>query len=299
MPLTPEQILRFLKSAHPQDALPEQVLQALGPVFEVREIAADAPFLVLGEVLAGLFIVHESAVEITGENNVVASRLSQRNQVCEPGLLRDGQAMSAARAKVPATLLVLPAGRFHALMAEHETVARFYNRSRGPRPRRSDLATSRVETLIAVKPITCKPDTSAQDAARKLHEKRVSSLCVTAPKKELVGIVSQSDLTCFQAVCSAELVCEISAAATPAEIVAVTACIPQLLVQRVARCNRHEIATRLITDITDITDIADTATRQLLALAELKFGPPSVPYLWLACGSQGRQEQTGVSDQDN
>jgi CBS domain-containing protein len=24
-----------------------------------------------------------------------------------------------------------------------------------------------------------------------------------------------------------------------------------------------------------------------------------VPYLWLACGSQGRQEQTGVSDQDN
>jgi CBS domain-containing protein len=26
---------------------------------------------------------------------------------------------------------------------------------------------------------------------------------------------------------------------------------------------------------------------------------PPVPYLWLACGSQGRQEQTGVSDQDN
>ncbi|MEL7346752.1 MAG: putative nucleotidyltransferase substrate binding domain-containing protein, partial [Pseudomonadota bacterium] len=28
-------------------------------------------------------------------------------------------------------------------------------------------------------------------------------------------------------------------------------------------------------------------------------GPAPVPYLWLACGSQGRQEQTGVSDQDN
>jgi CBS domain-containing protein len=34
-------------------------------------------------------------------------------------------------------------------------------------------------------------------------------------------------------------------------------------------------------------------------LAEAKLGPPPVPYLWLACGSQGRQEQTGVSDQDN
>ncbi len=34
-------------------------------------------------------------------------------------------------------------------------------------------------------------------------------------------------------------------------------------------------------------------------MAEEKFGPAPVPYLWLACGSQGRQEQTGVSDQDN
>jgi len=33
--------------------------------------------------------------------------------------------------------------------------------------------------------------------------------------------------------------------------------------------------------------------------AEESLGPPPVPYLWLACGSQGRREQTGVSDQDN
>ena len=46
------------------------------------------------------------------------------------------------------------------------------------------------------------------------------------------------------------------------------------------------------------SEIADTATRRLLALAERDLGAPPVPYLWLACGSQGRQEQTGVSDQD-
>jgi CBS domain-containing protein len=34
-------------------------------------------------------------------------------------------------------------------------------------------------------------------------------------------------------------------------------------------------------------------------MAEAELGPAPVPYLWLACGSQGRQEQTGVSDQDN
>jgi CBS domain-containing protein len=66
-----------------------------------------------------------------------------------------------------------------------------------------------------------------------------------------------------------------------------------LLVQLVAAQNPHQVVTRLITDIGDAT------TRRLLALAEAKLGPPPVPYLWLACGSQGRQEQTGVSDQDN
>ncbi|CAN0190592.1 unnamed protein product, partial [Chrysoparadoxa australica] len=65
------------------------------------------------------------------------------------------------------------------------------------------------------------------------------------------------------------------------------------LVQLVPGAKRHEVVTRLI------TDIADTATRRLLTLAEGELGAPPVPYLWAACGSQGRQEQTGVSDQDN
>ena len=80
-------------------------------------------------------------------------------------------------------------------MAEHEVFARFYNRSRGPRPRGNDLATSRVETLMAAGPITCTPDTSAQDAARTMRDNRVSSLCVTVPKTELVGIVTTRDLS--------------------------------------------------------------------------------------------------------
>ena len=48
-----------------------------------------------------------------------------------------------------------------------------------------------------------------------------------------------------------------------------------------------------------ITDVADVVTRRLIAMAEAALGPAPARYLWLACGSQGRQEQTGVSDQDN
>jgi CBS domain-containing protein len=123
-------------------------------------------------------------------------------------------------------------------------------------------------------------------------ERRIGHVPVTERGK-LVGIVTQTDLTRFQAMTSAELVSEIARAATPAQMAKVTARIPQLLVQLVAGGNRHEVVTRLI------TDIADTATRRLLTLAETDLGAPPVPYLWAACGSQGRQEQTGVSDQDN
>jgi CBS domain-containing protein len=125
-----------------------------------------------------------------------------------------------------------------------------------------------------------------------MMERRIGHVPVEQAGK-LVGIVTQTDLTRFQAVSSAELVSEIAHANTPEDMAKVTTRIPQLLAQLVASGNRHEVITRLI------TDIADTATRRLLALAEADLGPAPVPYLWLACGSQGRQEQTGVSDQDN
>jgi len=48
-----------------------------------------------------------------------------------------------------------------------------------------------------------------------------------------------------------------------------------------------------------MSSITDAFTRRFLELAERQFGPPPVPYVWLAGGSQGRQEQTSPSDQDN
>ena len=66
-----------------------------------------------------------------------------------------------------------------------------------------------------------------------------------------------------------------------------------MLAALVASGQRHEAVTR------QITDIADAVTRRLLVLAEAALGPAPGPWLWAACGSQGRQEQTGISDQDN
>lgn len=48
-----------------------------------------------------------------------------------------------------------------------------------------------------------------------------------------------------------------------------------------------------------ITEINDRTVRKIIQFAEREFGPPPVPYCWIALGSEGRKEQTFKTDQDN
>jgi CBS domain-containing protein len=79
------------------------------------------------------------------------------------------------------------------------------------------------------------------------------------------------------------LVRDAATAETVADMAAVTARIPQLLVQLVGGNNAHEVVTRLI------TDIADTVTRRLLALAEADLARRRCPICgWPAAARGGR-----------
>lgn len=48
-----------------------------------------------------------------------------------------------------------------------------------------------------------------------------------------------------------------------------------------------------------VTAITDAITSRLLQLGEARLGPAPVDYVWVAAGSQARNEQTAKSDQDN
>jgi CBS domain-containing protein len=48
-----------------------------------------------------------------------------------------------------------------------------------------------------------------------------------------------------------------------------------------------------------IASVADAITSRLCQLAEERIGPPPVPYVWLAAGSQARREQLINADQDS
>lgn len=149
-----------------------------------------------------------------------------------------------------------------------------------------------VRAVMTADPISLPLTALGSDILHIMLERKIGHLPIVDHGR-FAGMITQTDLTRFQAVSSAVLIRDISGATSIEEMAAVTARIPQLLVQLVGGHLSHEVVTRLI------TDIADAVTRRLLAMAEAEFGTPPVPYLWLACGSQGRQEQTGVSDQDN
>ncbi|WP_323771863.1 DUF294 nucleotidyltransferase-like domain-containing protein [Antarctobacter sp.] len=356
MPIDRADLHRFLSAVHPYDALDPQVLEELLPAFHQQTLEAGQNIYTLGQPLDGLYLIHKGAVEVRDGNGAQISLLGPRNSFGERGLVRDGLAATSARTREDTRLLVLPPAEFRHLMDTQPAVKKFFDRQRPAKPKRADLSTTRVETLMAPAPLTCPPHTPVRDAAQLMQSRHISSVCITEGKVlrgiatirdisgkvvggalsydtplsdimtadpltlppsaigsdvlhmmmerrighvpvveagKLVGMVTQTDLTRFQATTSAELVSELAHARTAEDMARVTARIPQLLVQLVAGGNRHEVVTRLI------TDIADTATRRLLTLAEADLGAPPVPYLWAACGSQGRQEQTGVSDQDN
>jgi CBS domain-containing protein len=149
-----------------------------------------------------------------------------------------------------------------------------------------------VAEIMTPNPVTLPSSAIGSDVLHTMMERHLGHLPIV-DGGTLVGIVTQTDLTRFQATTSARIVSDVAGAATVEDLARSTAEIPRLLMQLVAAGNRHEVTTRLV------TDVADAVTRRLLRMAEDDLGPPPVPYLWLACGSQGRQEQTGVSDQDN
>ena len=149
-----------------------------------------------------------------------------------------------------------------------------------------------IAEVMTADPITLPPAALGTDILHLMLERSIGHVPIV-DKGRLIGIITQTNLTRFQALSSAALIRDVAGAASVSDMAMVTARIPQLLAQLVAGHHAHEVTTRLI------TDIADAVTRRLLAIAEAELGAPPVPYLWLACGSQGRQEQTGVSDQDN
>lgn len=155
-------------------------------------------------------------------------------------------------------------------------------------------STERVSKVMSTQPFSVNPQQSVLDVLTLMTRHRVSHMPVCASgSNELLGIVTQTDVIRHQIATSVFMVGDIARAPASAAIANVVSELPQLLLSLLSNGNSAYATGRIISSITG------AVTRRLLELAEEILGEAPIAYVWLACGSQGRQEQTGSTDQDN
>jgi CBS domain-containing protein len=135
--------------------------------------------------------------------------------------------------------------------------------------------------------------TPVYESLRLMQESHVRHLGVTDDADRLVGTLSDRDLVPFQQYGALVLTGEISRAARVEDVV--------------RSCRRTAATVKALLDsgahprsvVQLVSSVCDAATSRFVALAIEELGPPPARFAFLALGSQGRQEQTLLTDQDN
>jgi len=149
-----------------------------------------------------------------------------------------------------------------------------------------------VAAVMTVAPMSLRPDQTCFDAVLLMSEHGFGHVPVVENERP-VGVLTQTDLVRRHSASAIYMIGDIATRDRPEDLAEVLSHVPSLLAHLVGSgVSAHQIGHM-------ISSVNDALTRRLIALAIARFGQPPVGWLWLACGSQGRQEQTGVSDQDN
>ncbi len=136
-------------------------------------------------------------------------------------------------------------------------------------------------------------DALIYEALMRMEERSVRHLAVEDRNGQVVSVIDSKSLIQFQRYGSLVLSREISRAASVEEVIR-HAGRAHPLVKTLLDCSARP---RHVTHM--LASICDSTTERLVQLAIEELGPPPTPFAFIAMGSQGRQEQTLVTDQDN
>jgi PAS domain S-box-containing protein len=131
------------------------------------------------------------------------------------------------------------------------------------------------------------------EAVLQIKEKAISHLAVEDRAGRIVGIFSNEDLLEVQRNSISYLIKEVSAAETIESLKKIHNKIPVLVKILLESGSRVRNITYLISTVTD------AITHRLVEFAIEEMGEPPAEFAFLALGSEGRREQTLVTDQDN
>lgn len=149
-----------------------------------------------------------------------------------------------------------------------------------------------ITEVMTRNPVTIATDAYAFEAALKMAEHGVTHLCVVERGK-LAGVLSERDLFALQRISIGSVSRRITQAESVSAVAQITGDIHRLVGQMIAQGAEIDQITQLITLLND------HITQRVITLVARDFGNDDIEYTWLSFGSEGRQEQTLKTDQDN
>ena len=149
-----------------------------------------------------------------------------------------------------------------------------------------------VTEIMTASPLTMDDTDYAFEAMLNMARSNIHHLPIIRGDR-LKGMLTATDLSQRHTTSAVYLVSAIYKQTEIERLQEITAKTPQVLLNMAAADATADSIGHVITAVTD------SVTTRLLQLAEEKFGPPPIPYAWVAAGSQARSEQTAKSDQDN
>ena len=196
-------------------------------------------------------------------------------------------AEAAARMRthgVSSVLLVDASGRLRGIATDRDLRNRVLAVGADPALPVEAIATARLQVAQA--------DAPAFEALLAMARHSIHHVPVLDGDKP-IGLVTHTDLQQRLASSAVHLAATLHREQDVAGLARGVQAVPQLLRDLVAADASARATGQMVTAVTD------AATIRLLQLAEAALGPPPVPYVWVAAGSQARQEQTARTDQDN
>lgn len=149
-----------------------------------------------------------------------------------------------------------------------------------------------LDELMTRDPIHLPPTATAFDAAMIMTRRQIAHICVVE-KGRLIGVLSERDLFSLQRVDLVQLARTISAAPRLDTLVELREQIAHQIDNMLAHGANPEQLTNILTLLNDHT------VARVIELMIEEHGDPGVPFTWLVFGSEGRREQTLLTDQDN
>jgi len=157
-----------------------------------------------------------------------------------------------------------------------------------------DLDMGHAAISLAESPFVSVPaDSQVFEAFVAMVENNQDHLAVTSKANDIIGTISGKDLIAAQANSTYLLIKTIHAAENIRQLENIHSKMALMLLDPIRNGANPEYVTRLITTISDA--ILDKVIRFSIA----KLGPPPCKFAFMIMGSEGREEQTLVSDQDN